>query len=551
MIENGKIDNIRFYGERDPMEQHYDLRAISFARYGNGFITRSSEVLHGIKDTRRPEVFGLPTPADGILSVKDVLSLRFSEPVAGNYLDEDANFEIVGGTNNLDITQTTSLAFSGEKSCVARTSVHRNMSNRAFTIEALIRPAEQGRAMTIFALGDTKQKLRFSLTADNCLRAEVGNVSVTSEKMEPVQDFTRCAMTYDTTGVVRFFAGTKEITLPNQPTLPRYTGNGTLLFGNTADGEEPFHGNMLEARLWTKAQEQDELALTYKKHLTGYEQELMAYYPMNEGLGTTCQDLANGAVLRLQGTSWTLPEGMSLRLDGTDGVRLAHDLLSRSATQDLTLMLWFKTDTQTPDTAALFTTGGGLATEDDAEGKVFLGLQNGNIVLRHRSQVFVARGHYADRQWHQLVYTLNRTYNIGNLFVDGKQTTTFAADRIGSMSGNEMWLGACHWTLTDTLGNRIAQPRYAFSGHIDHLVLYEQSLPNSSIQNFHNMAPSGEEMGLIAYLPFCAQQLSDNGRLELRYSPYNARIFRDANGEVVDKKQRLILSDAVWCRRCL
>ena len=544
MIENGKIDNIRFYGERDPMEQHYDLRAVSFARYGNGFITRSSAVLHGIKDTRRPEVFGLPTPADGILSVKDVLSLRFCEPVAGNYLDEDANFEIVGGTNNLDITQTTSLAFSGEKSCVARTSVHRNMNNRAFTIEALIRPAEQGRAMTIFALGDTKQKLRFSLTADNCLRAEVGNVSVTSGKMEPVQDFTRCAMTYDTTGVVRFFAGTKEITLPNQPTLPRYTGNGTLLFGNTADGEEPFHGNMLEARLWTKAQEQDELALTYKKHLTGYERELMAYYPMNEGLGTTCHDLANGAVLRLQGTSWTLPEGMSLWLDGTDGVRLAQDLLSRSATQDLTLMLWFKTDAQTPDTAALFTTGGGLAGEDDAEGKVFIGLQNGNIVLRHRSQEFIARGHYADKQWHQLVYTLNRTYNIGNLFVDGKQTTTFAADRIGSMSGNEMWLGACHWTLTDTLGNRIAQPRYAFSGHIDHLVLYEQSLPNSSIQNFSNMAPSGEEMGLIAYLPFCARQLSDNGRLELRYSPYNARIFRDANGEVVDKKQRLILSDA-------
>lgn len=191
IIENGKIDNIRFYGERDPMEQNYDLRAVSFARYGNGFVSRSSAVLHGKKDTRCPEVFGLPTPADGVLGVEDVLSVRFSEPIAGNYLDEDANFEIVGGTNNLDITQTTSLSFSGEADCVAQTQVHRNLNNRPFTIEALIRPAEQGKAMTIFSLGDTKQKLRFSLTADNRLQAEIGKTTIISAPLEPIQDFTR------------------------------------------------------------------------------------------------------------------------------------------------------------------------------------------------------------------------------------------------------------------------------------------------------------------------------------------------------------------------
>lgn len=544
MIENGKIDNIRFYGERDPMEQNYDLRAVSFARYGNGFVTRSSAVLHGKKDTRCPEVFGLPTPADGILSVKEVLSLRFSEPIAGNYLDEDANFEIVGGTNNLDITQTTSLSFSGEKDCVAKTQVHRNMNHRPFTIEALIRPAEHGKAMTIFSLGDTKQKLRFSLTADNRLQAEVGKATATSAPLEPIQDFTRCAVTYDTDGQVHFYAGTKDMTLPNQPTLPIYTGNGTLLFGNTTEGEEPFHGNMLEARLWSKALAQDELSLTYKKHLTGYEKELVAYYPMNEGMGNTCTDHANGATLRLQGTSWTLPAGMSIRLQQGEGLRLNQDILSRSAIQDWTLMLWFKTDTQTPDTAALFATGGGIPNEDDAQGKMLLMLANGNIVLRHQGQEYTAHGQYADNQWHHLIYIVNRAYNIANIFVDGKQAATFAADRIGSMASNEMWIGACHWTLTDTLGNRIPQPLYPFSGHIDQLVLYEQALPNSTIQTYCNVAPNGDEMGLIAYLPFATQQLSDNGRLELRYSPYNARIFRDANGQEVDKKQLLLLTNA-------
>lgn len=544
-ITSGQIDGIRFYGDRDPMEQQYELRAVSFARYGNGFVTRSSAVLQGTKDTRCPEVFGIPTPADGILTVKDALSVRFSEPIAGNYLDEDANFEVIGGTNNLDITQTTSLAFSGDKNCVAKTLVNRNFNSRAFTIEAMVRPAEQGKAMTIFSLGTSKQRLRFSLTADTCLQAEIGDSTVKSKPLGALLDFTRCAMTYDTAGVVRFYAGTAEVTRPNQPAMPYYRNSGTLLFGNTLDGKEPFHGNMLEARLWAKAQEVDELSLTYKKHLTGFEPELMAYYRMDDGLGTTCSDLANGATLSLEGTSWTLPDNMSLHLtDSIGGVQLEQDVFARSAKQDLTLMFWFKTEKQTADTATLFSTGYGLKTEADAEGKVYIGLRGGNIVLRNQGNEYIAHGAYADQQWHHLVYTVNRAYNVANLFVDGKQSATFAADKLGSLSSNDMWLGACHWTLTDSLGNKHEQPLYAFAGHIDNVVLYEQALPTSSLMTYNNVSPTGEELGLIAYLPFCKQQLTDNGRLELQYYPYNARVFRDSNGEVVNKKQLLLRTDA-------
>lgn len=73
MIRGGRIDNIRFYGERDPMEQQYDLRAVSFCRHGSSFITRTSPVLTGVKDTRAPIVFGEPEPANSILGVGDHL----------------------------------------------------------------------------------------------------------------------------------------------------------------------------------------------------------------------------------------------------------------------------------------------------------------------------------------------------------------------------------------------------------------------------------------------------------------------------------------------
>ena len=96
MITNGRINTLRFYGERDPMEQQYDLRAVTFCRHGSGFVTKSSKVLTGIKDTRPPRVFGYAEPANSILGVGDNLKLRFNEPIAGNYLDEDNNFQLVG-----------------------------------------------------------------------------------------------------------------------------------------------------------------------------------------------------------------------------------------------------------------------------------------------------------------------------------------------------------------------------------------------------------------------------------------------------------------------
>ncbi len=545
MINYGKINNVRFYGERDPMEQDYDLRAVSFARYGNGFVTKSSDVMHGTKDTRCPEVFGVPTPAGGVLGVSDVISLRFSEAIAGNYLDEDANFEIVGGTNNLDITQSTSLYFSGENSCVAESQVSRSLSNRPFTIDVMIKPANATNRtsdMTIFALNNTRQPLIFSLTKDNELRLQVDTFVATSKPAELMQVLTRCAVTLDTTGTVRFYVGTADLTQANQPKLKCYTGKGTMLLGNNANGDAPFKGNMLEMRLWTSVQTQDELALTLKKQLTGYERELMDYYPLNDGTGITCQDLANGATLKLNGTSWTHPEGMSFKFDGTQGIQLNNDVLSRSSIQDLTLMFWFKTDENTPDTAALFTTGGGYANEPNANSKMFIGLDYGNVVLRHRGHTYTAAGSYNDNAWHHLALAINRVNNVASIYLDGNLASTFSADSIFDISSNNMWLGECHWQMPNAQGAYSEQPRYTFSGHIDHFVLYEQALPYSAIKNFKNVAPSGEEMGLIAYLPIGVRQANASNIWETTYSPYNARIFYDNDDNVVNKKQLIVLT---------
>ena len=518
-ITGSKIDNIRFYGGRDPMEQEYDLRAMAFARYGNGFVTRASEVLHGVKDTRRPELFGTPTPADGILSVGDVLSLRFSEPIAGNLLDEDVNFEVIGTDDVLSLT--TSLHFTGESSCYARTKVTRNMNARPFTIEAMIKPTGNAALQTIFALDNEKEPLWFAWAGDH-LEAQIGKVRLQSATVEPILDFTRVALTYNLEdSIARFFVGTQEVNYKikndednENNAKPSYHSAAQLIWGNNATYDAPFQGDMLEARLWTKALTQAELARYKDCHLTGYERELVAYYPMNEGKGTTCEDKANGATLTLNGTSWVLPEGMSIHLNGAEPICLNGDMLSRSDIEDLTLLFSFKADENLADTSELLHAG-----------KHTMHLTSDALLWRTDSTERRAPGAFADAQWHQVVVAIDRTRNIASLLVDGNTLLATAADDIPALADSV-------WTLGQS-----------FRGHIDAFTLFEQALPTYVIERYNNLAPQGDEMGLIAYMPFGQYILQTNGRYELVYSPENARIFRDADGNTVEKHQKLVMNN--------
>jgi hypothetical protein len=100
-------------------------------------------------------------------------------------------------------------------------------------------------------------------------------------------------------------------------------------------------------------------------------------------------------------------------------------------------------------------------------------------------------------EWHHFVLAVNRTYNNTAVYLDGKLVDTYPATRMTGISG-DMYLG----------GN-------GFEGNVDEFVVFEQALPKTLIEDFGNRTPSGEEMGLIAYLPFQKQVQSANGNLEL------------------------------------
>ena len=525
MIENGKIENYRFYGERDPMEQQYNLRAVSFCRHGSGFITKSSAVITGTKDTRVPRVFGMPEPANSILGVGDNLLLRFNEAIAGNYLDEDNNFDIIGTTNETDITTGVSLHFDGTYNSYAASKVSRSLSDKSFSIDLMVKPTEPNRDEVFFIYNEDQEKaFAFGKTADNklFLAAAAGSI-FSAELPEPMTAFTRVIATYDNNDKrIRFFAGTAEVTDPNAPEMPhdlRYSASAPFIFGKGLDG------NMLEARLWTKALTTDEIADT-RHSLTGYERELAAYYPMKEGTGDIINDKANGATLYCAGTSWNLPNGISISLDGKRAVKLDGNLLGRSAKQDGTLMFWFKTDKAE---GTLFSAG----RISSKAGSAFT-FDDGVLYFHNDSNAWKVGTGYGDDQWHHLILTISHTYNNAAIFIDGNMAATFNAAKVGALGG-VMYLGGKPGTDSETT---LADD--FFTGHIDEFVMFEQAWPKSLIEAYDRMSPMGDEMGLMAYLPFEEQKQNSNGILELVYSPNDQRTFK-VDGQVINKVVPLVL----------
>lgn len=551
LIESGRIDNIRFYGERDPMEQQYDLRAVSFTRHGTSFITKSSPVLTGIKDTRPPQIFGLPTPADQILHFDQFISIPFSEPIAGNYLDEDNNFSMLAFTNSSSITDGTSLDFSGSADAYALSSAGRTLNKKSFTIDMMVRPNQQKQAQTLFSHGTSNHAIHFGLNDRGCLVAQIGTQEYESEDPGIINSFVRLLMVYNQEdSTLHFYMGNHELRI-----VSRY-GNSCVveserspfcLGANYDDGEASnnFAGRMMEVRVWNEALTPARMSETDMRRLTGYEEGLVAYYPLNEGRYDQAKDLANGAHLKLHSLAWSNPDGMSIHLTADDlegkGIHLREDVLSRDEHQDMTLSFWFRCDKDPvdKDTMALYATGLGDTTEILADQHLFIGLMGKRLMVRHNGNVLDA-GMVTDADWHRFALTISRANNVGHIYLDGKMVSQFNAHLIGAVS-DAAYLGACHYFTYDEDYNRVHNVRYPFSGYFDQFQLWEQALSPEFQERFAEGAPTGTEMGLLVYLPMHRLVESEQGEMLLVYSPYNAVI---PAGQNEPSKDTIILSDA-------
>lgn len=522
-----------FYGETDPIEQYYDIRAVNYCRYAGGFLTRSSEILTGIKDTRTPRPFGTPAPVNGILGIGDDIKISFSEDIAGNYLRKINNFEVLGTPISNDISTSTSLSFDGYS--IALTQAERNLKGKNFTIDVMIDPENNGKDMTIFCHGGTEDGMRLGISGDRHLTAELLGKTIKSDK--PV-DFNnqlhQVAWSIEQNGnqtTVCFFDGSTQI--GSQAIDGVYNASSGLWLGiDWVDIYKNYIGNMLEFRLWNRAMTASELSLYSGKTLTGYEIGLMDYYRLNEGEGNFSYDHAPGAAdLTFANANWKRPVGISMKLDGQKGIRLKGDKFASNLNQDYTLMFWFRSENENATDVTLLSNGEALAKEEP--GKLNIGLKDGKPYVR--SSGYEVNTSYAlgTSGWNHFAMTVSRPRNVANVYINKQLVSSFAADSLSGIDASDMILGA---TYVDK-----NTPKNVLKGNIDEVGMFSCVLPLNLIKDYANHTPLGTESVLVAYLDFGRSERQEDNTMRLMPTGISLKRYKDNQGNVVARRDTLLV----------
>jgi len=509
----GPTITTRFFGAED---QNYDIRAVTFSKVGNEFVTKESPVITGVKDTKRPVVFGNIEPADGVLGVNDEIRLTFNETIAEGYMTEVKNFRVTGTRNGSNGDHSTALTFDGRSSYL-ETQVTRNLEAKDVTVEMWINPSASGQDMTLFSHGDETNALELTLAKDNTLKVRIGELEYTSKTLDvKLDEWRHVAMTYRAANqqLSVYFGGQEVVT--GVQTVP-YSGVGPMIFGRSIRGGNYFAGQMHEARIWTKVVEMADLIANSLRIYTGREAGLLAYYRMNEGKGDMVTDKSQGATAYMYGTTWSTQDGKSLSFNGKDAIAVVNSSrVAITGSSDYTLEFWFKAAAGQKEDAALVANGKGVGEESNGNAnKVFVGFVDNELLFRNNGYEQKVAGNFRDGAWHHFVLAVNRTAGNAQIFMDGVLNSYFDASNIGGFSATQLYAGARRWTEAEQL---VSHTDMYLDGAIDELRIWNMALPASTVSNNYNISPEGTEMGLMMYLPFSKYITNSANIQELVYS---------------------------------
>ncbi len=582
MLYTGTISR-RFFGDMDPVEMAYDLRAVSYCRLGTGYVTKASEVISGTKDTRVPEIFGKPKPVNGILSYQDVISFPFNEPIAYNYLDETSNFQVVGYTNNSDADYSTSLRFpeftavpnppkktdpdyeqkykeyqeilaikTSESKNVPITSVKRSLSGADFTIEAMLKLDNAvSSSSSIILVNDRDlgmQNERFLIFGESAnalylyvngvyyMSDPIDNERYRNDKLSMSSSLTHVAVTFkqhenvkEGEEQIRFYVDGVEIYIREDPY--GFFGNNDSIKTIDAYGEisigQNMVGNMADLRIWDKALSLGELMSHKGKRLTGYEPGLVGYWPMDEMQGNVLYDKAGGADMHFERQIWQMPDGQhSLALNGTRMNLQNAESFLRYSYNDFTLSFWVQSSDSVrvwPENGiSIFQSGSEL---NDDMFRIYVDKNNLKMRSGSREFDFCTQQEFFDDKWHHVMVVANKTYNTAAMYYDGRQVQTLSGDDIAGMQGQA------------TLGDD------TFNCNIDNLTFWHLAIPSNNINIVRDMSPLGTEIGLVYYLPFEMNKRNSQNTWELVFSPYNEVIEYKEDGTQAEKRIMLTTGD--------
>ncbi len=498
---------INYNWEMQVPDREYEIRAVSVCVLGPGSeILTPTNALLGIKDTKRPQLFGSPQPADGILSLNDEISIQFDEPIVAAALTP-FNFSVQGVLNGRELTNGTSIDFDGVND-YTRVQNASSLSS-SFTVEFWVQRDVVSAEGTLFSKGSLSSDLmEIGFNTSNQMTVEFAGEVITSQAI-PVNDqaWHHYAVSYD--AITRELSAYQdgEFIIDKATVTASYSGQGPIYLGQPAAGSgAAFDGALHEFRIWDSYRQQGEIASNRFVALKGTEVNLIGYWPFEEGDGDLSIDRARSKQAEIEGGWRIQPQGYAANFDGSsDYLELdAASTIIIQNTKDFTIETWFK-GAANQGAATLFSSGRGdgtdLPTQSDPNKSLSFGFTDaGNLYVSSNGQTLSVQGaaeDYLNDDWHHIAVVLKRKGNL-SVYVDGELLANTSANPFGGVSGVNMWVGA-RGTKTSVTTKVIDQH---FEGSIDEFRFWELARTIDQMDADRNRRILGSEMGLVAYYPF-------------------------------------------------
>lgn len=479
----------------------YDVRVSSTCANN---VQNFSETHSGIIDRINPHPFGNPSPADGIVSPNDEISIRFNEPIDLGSINQAFNFDIRGVTNGSEVDHSTSLYFDGTND-FAEVSGGLPIQNRDFTIEFSAKRARTGEECLFSQGTDANERLYIGFNASNKFVLRINGTEVASNAAITDQIWHYFAVSYDfESETAQLFVADANTTAfvsnnGNTTIYPNITSLSDLVMGrNSVNNSNYFQGNINEVRVWNTARSLNEFSASKSILISGAENGILYNWRMDEAIGAIAGEHIRQRDAFLNGPIWQIsPGGNAAQFDGfNDVIKIASGDVAITPGMDFTIEFWFNSNS--PYAGTLFSNG----TGDGLHGDSLVSWQirreaDNTIKVWHDGMSFVAADqNFFDGSWHHFALVLQRSGNLSS-YVDGELQNSEQAVPYHQFGGSHLYLGATGFWQ----GNNEYIDNY-FTGQLDEFRFWNSARKLAQIRRDKQNRMSGDELGLKVYLPF-------------------------------------------------
>ena len=471
----------------------YDIRAYTDCSVAS----EETTVYSGHKDSRLPEPFGSPLPADGVLDPNDELMLTWSENIDENtFYSSQTDITVTGIKNSGEVRHDAFVYLDTSDVLNIPTGV--NIQNKSFTVEMWIKPETAG---VLFEQGYAEgEQIVLSLTSDKKLQANylgANSVSASSVTALSWSDWHHVAFVFDNDSKTMSFItnGTLSDIGDVQSFNSDYAGEGALNLGDT------YQGAMHDVRIWSTNKFATQIYAFMLQRLSGTETGLQGYWAMDELTGDP-QDKARSRHINGD-VNWAVDAiGKGYNFSHTTEVLNADfGTIAYEQTSNFTIELWFKT---TATNQVILSNGSYNLAESIGNFNAWsIGLNSeGSIEVNHNltdlnsTVLLTTESLFNDNKWHHLSLIKNAK-STTTLYVDDVEQASISSEFTNGFASPQLTLGAKSYRNS-------AAFEYSehYTGLLDEVRIWNMSRSVSQIDRFKHIRLEGNEIGLDVYYPF-------------------------------------------------